>query len=139
MTAFLIVMAVIVAVFAFILSIRATFFITYDNGWSTRIKVLFFEKDIKLSELLNFVLFPKETAEVAAENNKNRQVKQKRITRLTRQPFHLFRTKHRITSWKILRRKATKILKNQMRKIKRLHSKNRTLLKIYTIKTAFAV
>lgn len=76
MTAFLIVMAVIVAVFAFILSIRTTFFITYDNGWSTRIKVLFFEKDIKLSELLNFVLFPKETAEVVAENKKSKKQKQ---------------------------------------------------------------
>ena len=76
MTAFLIVLAILVVIFAFILSIRATFFITYDNGWSTRVKVLFFEKDIKLSELLSFVLFPKETAEAAADNKKSKKQKQ---------------------------------------------------------------
>lgn len=63
MKVFLIVLAVIVVIFALICSISATFTIIYDKSWTTKIKVLWIEKDIKLTKILSFVLFPKENAE----------------------------------------------------------------------------
>lgn len=67
MKVFLIILAVLVLLIAIILSLSAEFTIIFDNGWSTKIKVLWIEKDIELSKLLNFLLFPEKAAEVAAE------------------------------------------------------------------------
>ncbi len=63
MKVFLIVLAVIVVIFALICSISATFTIIYDKSWTTKIKILWIEKDIKLTKILSFILFPKENAE----------------------------------------------------------------------------
>ena len=62
MTAFLIVVAVLVVIIAAILSVSATFTVIYDNKWKTTISVLWFEKDIELTKILSFILFPQESA-----------------------------------------------------------------------------
>ncbi|MFR5876748.1 MAG: DUF2953 domain-containing protein [Eubacterium sp.] len=72
MKVFLIILAVLVVIIAFILSLSAELTVIYDNGWTTRIKVLFIEKDIELSKILSFLLFPeKAAADVAKEKSEN--------------------------------------------------------------------
>lgn len=73
MKVFLIVVAVIVAIFALILSISAEFTIIYDKKWITRIRVLFIEKDIELSKILSFILFPDKAGKQAAEKKKEEE------------------------------------------------------------------
>ena len=63
MKVFLIILAVLVVIFGFILSLSAEFTVVFDNGWSTKLRVLFFEWDIQLSRILSFVLFPDKAAE----------------------------------------------------------------------------
>ena len=53
MKIFLIVVAVLALIIIAVCSLSATVTLVYDKGWSTRVKVLFFEKDIVLSELLS--------------------------------------------------------------------------------------
>lgn len=74
MKVFLIVLAVIVLIFAFILSLSAEATIVYDGRWKTTIQVLFFKKDVELSKILNFVLFPDKAGKAAAEK-KNKKTK----------------------------------------------------------------
>ena len=63
MKVFLIILAVLALTFAIVLSLSAEFTVIYENGWHTKIRVLFFEKDIELSKLLSFVLFPEKAAQ----------------------------------------------------------------------------
>lgn len=70
MKVFLIILAVIVVLFAIIFSISAEFTIIFDKGWTTRIKVLFIEKDIELSKLLSFIIAPEKAAAQVAEERK---------------------------------------------------------------------
>lgn len=70
MKVFLIVLAVLIVLFAVILSLSAELTVIYDNGWTTRVKVLFIEKDIQLSKVLSFLLFPEKAAADAAEEKK---------------------------------------------------------------------
>jgi hypothetical protein len=63
MKVFLIILAVLALIFAIILSLSAEFTVIYENGWHTKIRILFFEKDIELSKLLSFVLFPEKAAQ----------------------------------------------------------------------------
>lgn len=76
MKTFLIILAVIVLIFAIILSLSAEVTVIYDNGWHTTVQVLFIKKDVELSKILNFVLFPdkagKEVAEKQKEKKKNK-------------------------------------------------------------------
>ena len=65
MKVLLIILAIIVVLIIIILSLTAEFTIIFDNGWTTTIKILFFEKDIEISKLLSFVLFPEKAAEEA--------------------------------------------------------------------------
>ncbi|MBE6719985.1 MAG: hypothetical protein E7571_04930 [Ruminococcaceae bacterium] len=67
MKVFLIILAVLVVIIAVILSLTAEFTVIFDNGWTTKIKVLWIEKDIELSKLLSFILLPEKAAEEAAE------------------------------------------------------------------------
>lgn len=67
MKVFLIILAVIVVLTVLILSLSATFTIIYDDKWTTKIKVLWIEKDIDLIKILNMLIFPKETAEQVKE------------------------------------------------------------------------
>ncbi len=77
MTVFLIILAVIVITAAAVISISATFTITYDKKWKTVIQVLWIEKEIKLSKILSFVLFPKESAEKIKAENSSVKIKKK--------------------------------------------------------------
>ena len=62
MVVFLIILAVIVLITSVILSISATFTITYNSSWKTTVKLLWIDKEIELSEVLSFVLFPEKKA-----------------------------------------------------------------------------
>jgi hypothetical protein len=73
MKVFLIVVAVIVVIFAIILSLSAELTLIYDKKWTTRVRVLFIEKDIELSKILSFLLFPEKTASDVSEERKNQQ------------------------------------------------------------------
>lgn len=69
MKVFLIILAVIVVVFAVILSLSAEVNIVFEDKWTTRVRVAFIEKEVSLSKILNFLLFPeKAAAEVAEES-----------------------------------------------------------------------
>lgn len=85
MKIFLIVLAVIVVIFAIILSLSAEVTVVFDNGWHTRVKVLFIEKDIQLSKVLSFLVAPEKAAqEVSAEHKEEKENKNKRISKKSR-------------------------------------------------------
>ena len=65
----LIVLAVIVVIIAAVLSVSATFTVTYTDRWQTKISILWIEKEIELTKILDFILFPQ---------NKANQVKAKK-------------------------------------------------------------
>ena len=65
----LIVLAVIVVIIAAVLSVSATFTVTYTDRWQTKISILCIEKEIELTKILDFILFPQ---------NKANQVKAKK-------------------------------------------------------------
>lgn len=67
MKVFLIILAVLFVLIAALLSLSATFTVIYDKGWKTKVKVLWIEKDIVLSEILSFVMFPDKKAKEKAE------------------------------------------------------------------------
>lgn len=75
MKVFLIILAVIVVLTVLILSLSATFTIIYDDKWTTKIKVLWIEKDIDLIKILNMLIFPKETAEQVKEEKQKKAEK----------------------------------------------------------------
>lgn len=80
MKVFLIVLAVIVLLIVFILSLSAEATVVYDGGWKTTVQVLFIKKDVELSKILNFVLFPDKAGKDAAEKSnkkKNKPPKEK--------------------------------------------------------------
>lgn len=56
MTAFLIVLAVLALIVIIVLSLSATVTVVYDKGWHTKIKILFYEKEIVLSEILSMIV-----------------------------------------------------------------------------------
>lgn len=69
MKVFLIILAVIVVIFAVVLSLSAEVNIVFEDKWTTRVRVAFIEKEVSLSKILNFLLFPeKAAAEVAEES-----------------------------------------------------------------------
>lgn len=73
MKVFLIILAVLVLLFTFILSLSAELTVVYDNGWHTSVQVLFIKKDIELSKILNFILFPDKAGKQAAEKKKEKK------------------------------------------------------------------
>lgn len=77
MKVFLIIVAVLAVIIALICSLSATVTLVYDKGWHTKIQVLFIEKDIILSEILNFILFPEKKAKDVAEESKKKKQKKK--------------------------------------------------------------
>lgn len=58
----LIALAIIFLSITGILSVSATFTVIYDGKWITTVKVLWFEREIKISSILNFILFPDKAA-----------------------------------------------------------------------------
>lgn len=80
MKVFLIILAVIALLIVFILSLSAEATVVYDGGWKTTVQVLFIKKDVELSKILNFVLFPDKAGKAAAEKSnkkKNKPPKEK--------------------------------------------------------------
>lgn len=73
MKVFLIILAVLAVIVIAVLSLSATVTLVYDKGWHTKIKVLFIEKDIVLSKILSFVLFPEKKAQEVAEEHKKKK------------------------------------------------------------------
>lgn len=73
MKIFLIIVAVLAVIIALICSLSATVTLVYDKGWHTKLQVLFIEKDIVLSEILNFILFPEKKAKDVAEKSKKKK------------------------------------------------------------------
>lgn len=84
MKVFLIILAVIVFLVAVILSLSAEATIIYDNGWHTSVQILFIKKDVELSKILNFVLFPEKAGREAAE--KKKQKKEQKPDNIQKQP-----------------------------------------------------
>ena len=84
MKVFLIILAVIVFLVAVILSLSAEATIIYDNGWHTSVQILFIKKDVELSKILNFVLFPEKAGKEAAE--KKKQEKEQKTDYIQKQP-----------------------------------------------------
>lgn len=58
----LIALAIIFLSITGILSVSATFTVIYDGKWTTTVKVLWYEREIKLSSIINFILFPDKAA-----------------------------------------------------------------------------
>ncbi len=75
MKVFLIILAVIVVLFILLLCLNAEFTVIFDNGWTTKIRVLFIEKDIELSKLLSFLVSPDKAGKDAAESSKEKKKK----------------------------------------------------------------
>ena len=75
MKVFLIILAVIVLLIVFILSLSAEATVVYDGGWKTTVQVLFIKKDVELSKILNFVLFPDKAGKAAAEKSNKKKKK----------------------------------------------------------------
>lgn len=71
MKVFLIILAVLAVLFIALLNLSATFTVIYDKGWRTTISVLFINKDIELSKLLSFLLFPEKRAQKKARESKD--------------------------------------------------------------------
>lgn len=88
----LIVIAVIVIIIALILSVSATFTITYTDKWKTTISVLWFEKDIELTKILDFILFPQNKAnQIKAQKGsgkENKKPEEQKKTQETTAPQH---------------------------------------------------
>ena len=84
MKVFLIILAVIVFLVTVILSLSAEATIIYDNGWHTSVQILFIKKDVELSKILNFVLFPEKAGKEAAE--KKKQKKEQKPDNTKKQP-----------------------------------------------------
>lgn len=67
MKVFLIILAVLVVITLLILSLSVKLTVIFDEGWTTRVKILFIEKDIELSKILSFILFPQKAAQDAVQ------------------------------------------------------------------------
>ncbi len=76
MKVFLIIIAVLAVIIIAVLSLSATLTVVYDKGWHTKVSILFIEKDIVLSKILSFILFPENKAkEVSDDRNKKKSKK----------------------------------------------------------------
>ncbi|MGN0531919.1 MAG: DUF2953 domain-containing protein [Eubacterium sp.] len=70
MKVFLIILAVLVIILAIILSLSAEINIVFEDKWTTRVRVAFIEREVSLSKVLNFILFPEKAAADAVEELK---------------------------------------------------------------------
>ena len=78
MKIFLIIVGVLVVLIALLMSLSATLTLIYDGGWHTSVQVLFIKKDIVLSQILSFILFPEKSAEQAKKKGKEKALKKRR-------------------------------------------------------------
>ncbi|MCD7796684.1 MAG: hypothetical protein LUG95_03460 [Clostridiales bacterium] len=76
MKVFLIIIAVLAVIIIAVLSLSVTLTVVYNKGWHTKVSILFIEKDIVLSKILSFILFPENKAkEVSDDRNKKKSKK----------------------------------------------------------------
>lgn len=73
MKIFLIILAVLAVLIIAICSLSATITLVYDKGWKTELQVLFIKKDIVLSKILSFLLFPEKKAQEVAGKSKEKK------------------------------------------------------------------
>ena len=78
MKIFLIIVGVLVVLIALLMSLSATLTLIYDGGWHTSVQVLFIKKDIVLSQILSFILFPEKSAEQTKKKGKEKKENKKR-------------------------------------------------------------
>lgn len=81
MKVLLIIVGVLVLIGVLICSLSATFTIIYDNKWKTTIQVLWIEKDIELTKILSFILFPDKAAEKVKKNKAKKNEPAKELPR----------------------------------------------------------
>lgn len=72
-----IVLGAIILLIGAILAVRVTFIISYDQKWTTRIKILFIEKEINLTEITRGILFPAPAEEEVEKPEKKKKVSKK--------------------------------------------------------------
>lgn len=77
MITFLIIVAVLAVIIIAVLSLSATFTVVYDKKWTTTVSFLFIEKEISISKILSFVLFPEKAANEAVKKEKKKKQKLK--------------------------------------------------------------
>ncbi|MGN1420638.1 MAG: hypothetical protein ACI4XC_03905 [Eubacterium sp.] len=77
MKVFLIILAVLAVIIIAVLSLSVTLTVVYDKGWHTKAQILFIEKDIVLSKILSFILFPEKKAEQVADESKKKKKNKK--------------------------------------------------------------
>lgn len=77
MKVFLIIVAVLAVIIIAVLSLSATVTLVYDKGWHTTVQVLFIKKDVKLSEIISFILFPEKKAQERADADKEKKKNKK--------------------------------------------------------------
>lgn len=77
MRTFLIIVAVLAVIIIAILSLSATVTLVYDKGWHTTVQILFIKKDIVLSKILSFILFPEKKAEEVAKESEDKKKNKK--------------------------------------------------------------
>lgn len=73
MKVFLIIIAVIAVLIIAVCSLSATITLVYDKKWSTKLSVLFIEKDIEISKIISFILFPEKKAEEVSKKKENKK------------------------------------------------------------------
>lgn len=78
MIVFIIIMIVLLSIILAIVKLSATLTLVYDKGWNTRIKVLFIDKEIELSKILSFLMFPEKKAEEVAEAEREKKEAQEK-------------------------------------------------------------
>ena len=83
MKIFLIIVGVLVVLIALLMSLSATLTLIYDGGWHTSVQVLFIKKDIVLSQILSFILFPEKSAEQTKKKGKEKKENKKDTTEPT--------------------------------------------------------
>lgn len=127
MKVFLIILAVLVLLFAFILSLSAELTVVYDNGWHTSVQVLFIKKDIELSKILNFILFPDKAGKQAAEKKKEKR----KIILKSQNLLKKLKQKQRLNLLlRLKQKKMPKQLKNPKQKqLKLMHQNQKQNLK----------
>ena len=79
----MIIVGVLVVLIALLMSMSATLTLIYDGGWHTSVQVLFIKKDIVLSQILSFILFPENPLSRTKKKGKEKKENKKDTTEPT--------------------------------------------------------
>lgn len=80
MKVFLIIVAVLAVIIIAVCSLSATVTLVYDKQWKTKIRVLFIEKEISISKILSFIIFPEKKAKKVSDEQQTKK-KQAKATK----------------------------------------------------------